>query len=94
MREGGQFRPHKKYRLSSLIGLRHPEMALRAAFRTGSIFQACDHLLQTGDAYSTEEKHIARAVVRIVLASVPPVGVRSGFCVGLSNVTFVRKAAV
>ena len=46
-------------------------MALRAAFRTGSIFEACDDLLQTGDAYSAEEKHRARAVVRRVLASVP-----------------------
>ena len=46
-------------------------MALHAVFRTGSIFEACDDLLQTGDAYSAEEKkHRARAVVRIVLASV------------------------
>ena len=51
--------------------LRHPEMALQAAFRTGSIFEACDDLLQTGDAYSADEKHRARAVVRIVPASVP-----------------------
>ena len=45
-------------------------MALRAAFRTASIFEACDDLLQTGDAYSVEEKHRGRAVMRIVLASV------------------------
>ena len=63
--------PHNKYRSSTLVGLRHPEMALHAAFRTGSIFEACDDLLQTGDAYSAAEKHRARAVVRIVLASVP-----------------------
>ena len=63
--------PHNKYRSSTLVGLRHPEIALQAAFRTGSIFEACDDLLQTGDAYSAEEKHRARAVVRIVLASVP-----------------------
>ena len=50
---------------------RHPEMALHAAFRTGSISEACDDLLQTGDAYSAAEKHRARAVVRIVMASVP-----------------------
>ena len=37
-------------------------MALQAVFRTGSIFEACDDLLQTGDAYSTEEKHRATAV--------------------------------
>ena len=46
-------------------------MALQAAFRSGSIFEACDNLLQTGDAYSAEEKHRARVVVRILLASVP-----------------------
>ena len=63
--------PHNKYRSSTLVGLRHPEMALHAAFRTGSIFEACDDLLQAGDTYSAEEKHRARAVVRIVLASVP-----------------------
>ena len=40
-------------------------MALHAVFRSGSIFKACDDLLQTGDAYSAEEKkHRARAVVR------------------------------
>ena len=33
-------------------------MVLHATFRTGSIFEACDDLLQTGDAYSAEEKHI------------------------------------
>ena len=63
--------PHNKYRSSTLVGLRHPEIALQAAFRTGSIFEACDDLLQTGDAYSAEEKHRSTAVVRIVLASVP-----------------------
>ena len=63
--------PHNKYRSSTLVGLRHPEMVTQATFRTGSIFEACDALLQTGDAYSAEEKHRARAVVRIVLASVP-----------------------
>ena len=39
---------------SPLVCLRHPETALQVAFRTGSIFKACDDLLQTGDAYSTE----------------------------------------
>ena len=47
-------------------------MALQTVFITGSIFESCDDLLQTGDAYSAEEmKHRARAIVRIVLASVP-----------------------
>ena len=50
---------------------RHPEMALQAAFRTGSIFEACDDLLQTGNTYSAEEKHRTRAVLGIVLASAP-----------------------
>ena len=53
------------------VRLRHPKMALQAASKTVSIFEACDDLLQTGDAYSTEEKHRSRAVVLIVLASVP-----------------------
>ena len=41
-----------KCRSSTLIGLRHPEIALQATLRTGSIFEACDDLPQTGDAYS------------------------------------------
>ena len=61
--------PHN--RSSTIVGLRHPEMALQAVFMTGSICEACVDLLPTGDAYSAEEKHRARAVVRIVLASVP-----------------------
>ena len=36
-----------KCRSSTLIGLRHPEMSLHA-----TIFEACDDLPQTGDAYS------------------------------------------
>ena len=44
---GGGAIPHNKYRSSTLVGL----MTLRAAFSTGSIFDACDGLLQTGDAY-------------------------------------------
>ena len=67
--------PHNKYISSTLVGLTHPEIALQAAFRTGTIFEACGDLLQTGDAYSADEKHRAcRAVVRIVLASVPQLG--------------------
>ena len=58
---------------------RHPEMALQATFRTGSIFEACDDLLETGDGYSAEENHRARAVVRIVLASVPQLLVFANF---------------
>ena len=63
--------PHNKYRASTPVGLRHPDMALQAAFRTGSISEACYDLIQTENAYSAEGKHRARAVVRIVLASVP-----------------------
>ena len=77
-------------------------MALQTAFSTGSMFEACDDLLQTGDAFSAEGKHRARAVVWIVLAC-SPIGVRqlledavpgSGCCLGLSNVGFVREASV
>ena len=47
----------QEYMSSTLVGLSHSEMALHAAVRTGSIFDACDDLLQTKDAYSAEEKH-------------------------------------
>ena len=63
---GGQFRT-----TCTRVGLRHPEMALHAALRTGYIFEACDDLIRTGDPYSADEKHRARVVVRIVLTSVP-----------------------
>ena len=33
-----------KYRSSTFVDLSHSEMALRAAFRTGSIFEACSSL--------------------------------------------------
>ena len=91
--------PHNKYR-STLVGLRHPEMALQAAFRTGSIFEACDGLLQTGDAYSAKENRGCGAdnygvcspiVVRQLLEDAVP---GSGLCLGLSNVVFVREASV
>ena len=58
------------YRLS----YRHLEMALHAVFRTGSNFEACDDLLQTGRILSRGEETQTRAVVRIDLVSV--VGVR------------------
>ena len=77
-------------------------MALHAVFRSGSIFKAYDDLLQTGDAYSAEEKkHRARDVVRIVLASVTQLLVFASFlrmlflarvvCLGLSNVVSVSS---
>ena len=69
------------FRTTSIM---HPEMAPQAAFRTRSIFEACYDLLQTGDAYSAEKKHRARAVVRIV----------PGLCIGLSNEVCVREALV
>ena len=59
---------------STLVGLRHPVIALQDEFRAGSILGAwadLHHVLHTGDAYSAAEKQSARAVVRIVLASVP-----------------------
>ena len=51
---GGGGIPHHTYRSSTLVGLRHPGMALQTAFSTGSIFEARDDLLQTGDAFSAE----------------------------------------
>ena len=99
---GGGAIPLNKYRSSTLVGLRYPEMALQATFRTGSFFEACDDLLQTRDAYSADEKHRSRAVVRIVLPSVPQL-VFANFlrmlflarlCLGISNVVSVREASV
>ena len=84
------------YRLS----YRHLEMALHAVFSPGSIFEACNDLPQTGDSYSEEEKkHIAMDMVRIVVASVPQLFgsflrmlfIAPVFCLGLSNVVFVRE---
>ncbi len=77
-------------------------MSLHAVFSSGSIFEACDDLLQNGDTYSAEEeKHRARAVVRIVLAYVPQLLVFASFlrmiflarvvCLGLSNVVSVSS---
>ena len=102
---GGGAIPHNKYRSSTLVGLRHPEMALQAAFRTGSIFEACDDLLETGDVYSAAENHRASQGCGADSSSIcsPIIGVRqlleddvpgSGLCLVLSNVVFVREASV
>ena len=32
--------PHNTYRSSTVVGLRHPKMAMQAVFRTGSVFGA------------------------------------------------------
>ena len=66
----GQFRRTRIRCVTSFVFIRHPETVLRASCRTGSIFEACYDLLQTGDAYSAEEKLRARAVVWIDMASV------------------------
>ena len=78
-------------------------MALHAVFWIGSTFEACDDLLKTRDAYSAEEKKY-RAVVRIVLVSVPKLLVFNSFlrmlfiapvfCFRLSNVVFIRDGTV
>ena len=47
---GGNFAQHVLYRSSTVVGFRHPYVALQTMFRTGSIFGACDDLLQTEDA--------------------------------------------
>ena len=95
--------PHNKYKSSTLVGLRHPEMALQAAFRTGSIFEVCDGRLQTGDAYSAERKTDGKGCGADSSGVCSPIGVRqlledavpgSGLCLGLSNVVFVREASV
>ena len=97
---GAKLLPHN-YRTSTivcLIGI--GDGSTRSVQVFVSIFEACDDLLQTGDAYSAEEKKPrARAVVRIVLASVPQLLVFASFlrmlflapvvCLGLSNVVFV-----
>ena len=70
--------------------------------RTGSIFEACDDLLQTGDAYSAcrgeETQNQGCGADSSGVCS--PVGVRqlledavpgSDFCLGHSNVVFVRQ---
>ena len=49
-----------KYVSSTFVDLSHPEMALQAAFRTGSIFEACSSL---GMHTQQREKHRARAVL-------------------------------
>ena len=55
--------------LSLVLGIRR--WLYRQRSELGGVFEACDDLLLTGDAYSAEEKHRARAVVRIVMTSVP-----------------------
>ena len=78
-------------------------IALQASFRTGSILAAWTDLLQTGDAYSAAEKHRARAVVRIVLASVPHLVLasflsieipRANFSLGIGDVILIGEGAV
>ena len=50
---------------STLVGLRHPVIALQASFRTGSILAAWTDLLQTGDAF----RLLGRGLVRIVICA-------------------------
>ena len=57
--------PPNKYRPSTIVGLRQPEMALQAAYLTGATFEACGDLLQNGDSQSADEKHRAMAVVSV-----------------------------
>ena len=61
--------PHNKYRSSTLVGLRHPEMALQAAFRTGSIF--VKHAMICSRMGTHTQQRRRNAVVWIVLVSVP-----------------------
>ena len=76
-------------------------MALHASFRSGSIFEACDDLLQTGTRIlsrgetrscgSDSADVCSRVGVRQFLEDAVPV---SGCCLGLRNVTFLREGSV
>ena len=88
---------------STLVGHRHKEMSLQAAFRTVSIFEACDDLLQTGDAYSAKGETQSQGCGADSSGVCSPIGVRqlledavpgSGLCLGLNNVVFVRESSV
>ena len=96
----GQFRTTSIGHLLSLVLGTRRWHYVQAAFRTGSIFEAYDDLLQTGDAYSAKEDRGCGAdnsgvcspiVVRQLLEDAVP---GSGLCLGLSNVVFVREASV
>ena len=63
-------------------------IALQDEFRAGSILDAWADLLHTGKAYSAAEKQSARAVVRIVLASVPQLVLASFLRMLLRTPTF------
>ena len=49
---------------STLVGLRHPVIALQDEFRAGSILGAWADLLHTGDAYSAAEKQRCERIKR------------------------------
>ena len=78
-------------------------MALQAAFRTGSIFEACDeyypHWAHTTRGEETQSQGCGAdsfgicypVVVRQLLEDAVP---ESGFCLALSNVFVVREASV
>ena len=47
--------PVSKYSSSTLVGLKHPVIDLHASFSSGSSFEACEDLAQTGHANSVAE---------------------------------------
>ena len=78
-------------------------MGLQEAFRTGSIFEAGDDLLQTGDSYLSRGETQSQGCGADSSGICSPIGVRqlledavpgSGLCIGLSNGVFVRDASV
>ena len=59
--------PASMYSSSTLVGLRHPVIDPHASFSSGSSFEACEDLAQTGHVYSAAEYDTANAIL-IVLA--------------------------
>ena len=51
---GGEI-PENRHSSSTLVGLKHPVIDLHASFSSGSSFEACGDLAQTGHAYSAVE---------------------------------------
>ena len=97
----GRFRTTSIGHLLSLV-VASGDGSTQASFKTGSIFEACDDLPQTRDAYSAEEKQ-SQGCGADSSGVCSPIGVRqllgdavpgSGICLGLSNVAFVREASV
>ena len=62
--------PTNKYKFSTIVGFRHPVIALHAWLSSRSCRCVCFDLDHTGVPYSATEQHKTNAVVLIVLAFV------------------------